>query len=82
MGGAYRVALGMAYAGPSFERAIDELLGAGVSAIVVLPTFHFTVSFQSRFGRERWLGPATSDVLKELPAKGVKRPDPSRLVAL
>ena len=178
LGGTYRVALGMAYAGPSFERAIDDLLAAGVSTIVVLPmfpqyssattasvyeasfaaaiargstprrfvpalrfvppypdhpayidavrariaeaqsagdsadhivvSFHglperyvnegdpyqqqcartvamlaavmkwragdFTVSFQSRFGRERWLEPATSEVLKALPAKGVRRP--------
>ena len=39
LGDGYRVVLGMAYAGPSFERAIDDLLAAGVSAIVVLPMF-------------------------------------------
>lgn len=177
LGADYRVALGMAYAGPTFERAIDDLLAAGVSTIVVLPMFpqyssattasvyeaafaaarargstarrfvpalsfvppyadhpayiaalrariteavaasdpdhivlsfhglperyvregdpydrecartvaalsaalnwnasYFTVSFQSRFGREPWLAPATSEVLKGLPARGVKRP--------
>lgn len=178
LGSNYRVALGMAYAGPSFEAAIDELLEATVAEIVVLPmfpqyssattasvyeaafgaaiaragrprryvpalrfvppypehpryidalraritdaiaagdppdhivlTFHglperfvkegdpydaecartvaaltaamhwkpgdYTVSFQSRFGREPWLAPATSDVLHGLHAKGVTRP--------
>jgi len=39
LGDGYRVVLGMAYAGPSFERAIDDLLGAGVSTVVVLPMF-------------------------------------------
>jgi ferrochelatase len=31
------------------------------------------VTFQSRFGRARWLEPATDTVLEALPAKGVKR---------
>lgn len=177
LGAGYRVALGMAYAGPSFEAALDDLLNAGATRIVVLPMFpqyssattasvyeaafaaaiargstarrfvpalHFiapypdhpgyvealrarvvgaiarsnpdhivlsfhglperfvkegdpydaecartvaalaaamrwsgseyTVSFQSRFGREPWLAPATSEVLGGLHAKGVKRP--------
>jgi protoporphyrin/coproporphyrin ferrochelatase len=39
LGDSYRVVLGMAYAGPSFDRAIDDLLAAGVSTIVVLPMF-------------------------------------------
>lgn len=39
LGPSYRVALGMAYAGPSFDAAIDDLLSAGVSTIVVLPMF-------------------------------------------
>ena len=29
-------------------------------------------TFQSRFGREEWLKPYTSDTLKELPKKGIK----------
>lgn len=176
LGQDYRVALGMAYAGPSFETAIDQLLD-GADEIVVLPmfpqyssattasvyeaafaaaiarggqprrfvpalrfvapypdhpgyiaalrervsdaiaalqpdhvvlSFHglperfvkegdpydvqcrrtvtalagamqwqagdYTVAFQSRFGREPWLAPATSDVLASLHAKGVTRP--------
>jgi len=31
------------------------------------------VAFQSRFGRAKWLGPATDKVLAELPAKGVTK---------
>src|SRR4029079_13148629 len=31
------------------------------------------ISFQSRFGRARWLGPATDTMLEELPGKGVKK---------
>jgi ferrochelatase len=30
------------------------------------------VTFQSRFGRAKWLGPATDDMLKTLPRQGVK----------
>jgi len=39
LGDGYRVALGMAYAGPSFDRAIDDLLAAGVLSVIVLPMF-------------------------------------------
>lgn len=39
LGDGYRVALGMAYAGPSFTSAVDELLAAGVERIIVLPMF-------------------------------------------
>jgi ferrochelatase len=31
----------------------------------------WTLSFQSRFGRARWLQPYTSETLKELPARGI-----------
>jgi len=31
------------------------------------------VAFQSRFGKAKWLGPATDVTLAALPAKGVKR---------
>ncbi len=34
----------------------------------------WVVSFQSRFGPERWLEPATDEVLSQLAAQGVKRP--------
>lgn len=34
---------------------------------------HFTVCFQSRLGREPWLQPYTSDVIRQLAAEGKKR---------
>lgn len=39
LGDGYRVRLGMAYAGPSFTAAVDELIAEGVERIVVLPMF-------------------------------------------
>jgi ferrochelatase len=33
----------------------------------------WSLSFQSRFGANRWLTPATEDVLRELPARGERR---------
>jgi len=39
LGRDYRVVLGMAYAGPSFDAAIDDLLAAGASTVIVLPMF-------------------------------------------
>jgi ferrochelatase len=39
LGTAYRVELGMAYAGPSFESALGRLIDAGASRLVVLPMF-------------------------------------------
>jgi ferrochelatase len=33
----------------------------------------YSVSFQSRLGTDKWLGPATSEVLAHLPGKGVKK---------
>jgi ferrochelatase len=183
LGEAYRVELGMAYAGPSFESAVERLIDARVTRLVVLPmfpqyssstsasiydavnraatgraglirnglrrfvpavcyvppffddpryigalaarmrrtiaempappdriiiTFHglperyvttgdpyrahcertvrllvdqmrwkdadYTVCFQSRFGREKWLEPETAGVLSELAGRGVRRP--------
>ena len=177
LGDGYRVVLGMAYAGPSFARAIDDLMAAGIDRVIVLPmfpqyssattasvadavfeaatdragrarvfvpslsfvppyyddpayiaavcrrirdaaatsnpdhfviTFHglperyvtsgdpyrthctatitavvaslgwrdteYTVSFQSRFGPEKWLEPSTAGVLKSLHGRGIRRP--------
>jgi ferrochelatase len=34
----------------------------------------YTVSFQSRFGPEKWIGPSTSGVLEGLHARGIRRP--------
>jgi protoporphyrin/coproporphyrin ferrochelatase len=33
----------------------------------------WTLGFQSRFGRGRWISPYTENLLRELPARGVKR---------
>lgn len=177
LGDNYRVVLGMAYAGPSFERAFDELIAAHVSEVIVVPMFpqyssattasvydaafaaatdragrarvfvpalrclppyfdhpgyiaalcerisaavaasnpdhivlsfhglperyvasgdpyrehcegtvlalaramdwpadRYTVSFQSRFGPERWLEPSTAETLKRLHGRGVRKP--------
>ena len=40
-----------------------------------LPTHEWTLSYQSRFGRERWLQPATADTLDALAARGVRTLD-------
>ncbi len=37
------------------------------------PEDRTTHAYQSRFGPERWLGPATADVLAALPRRGVRR---------
>lgn len=38
-----------------------------------LPPDKYTISFQSRLGIDRWLRPATVDVLKDLANRGIKR---------
>ena len=177
LGDQYRVVLGMAYAGPSFERAFDELIADDIASVIVMPMFpqyssattasvydaafaaatdragrarvfvpalrcvppyfdhagyiaalcgrirtavaahdpdhvvvsfhglpqryvtsgdpyrthcdrtvqalaqamqwpnsRYTVSYQSRFGPEKWLEPSTAEVLKGLHARGIRRP--------
>ena len=49
-------------------RATAALLAAALD----LAASDWSLSFQSRFGAERWLGPATDRVLAELPGKGVR----------
>ncbi|MGN6514131.1 MAG: ferrochelatase [Lysobacteraceae bacterium] len=44
-------------------RAIADALGLGGDA--------WSLAYQSRFGRERWLGPSTADALDALAARGV-----------
>jgi ferrochelatase len=39
LGNGYRVVLGMAYAGPSFERAFDDLIAARIDTVIVVPMF-------------------------------------------
>ncbi len=38
-----------------------------------LNTHAYTISFQSRLGRAKWIGPNTEDVLKDLAGRGIKR---------
>jgi ferrochelatase len=43
-----------------------------LAAALGLADDDWTISFQSRFGSEKWLGPATDSTLAELPARGVR----------
>lgn len=38
-----------------------------------IPKERYTVAFQSRLGRDKWLEPATDKMLAELPRKGIKQ---------
>ncbi len=38
-----------------------------------IPEDRYSISFQSRLGREQWIPPYTVDVLRALPARGIKR---------
>ncbi|SCW68904.1 ferrochelatase [Sphingobium faniae] len=57
-------ALGDPYHAQSLEtaRLLEQALGREIQ-----------VTFQSRFGRAKWLGPATDEVLKDLPRQGVRK---------
>jgi ferrochelatase len=43
-----------------------------IVAAAAIPKERYTVSFQSRLGRDKWLEPATDKVLESLPSKGIK----------
>ncbi len=49
-------------------RTTDALVAA-----LGIPDGKWSVSFQSRLGRDPWLTPSTEDTLEELPAKGIKK---------
>ena len=57
--------LGFCYRAQSLaaSRYLADRLGVG----------HAVTGFQSRLGRQRWIGPYTEDVLRALPQAGVKR---------
>ena len=63
------VAAGDPYAGQcaASAQAIANALDLGQD--------HWTLAYQSRFGRERWLQPATADTLDALAARGVRTLD-------
>jgi ferrochelatase len=44
-----------------------------VTARLNIPKEKFSISFQSRLGREQWLRPYTDFRLKEMPAEGIKK---------
>lgn len=46
---------------------------AQLAAALGLAAGEWSLSFQSRFGANRWLTPATEKVLRELPGRGVRR---------
>jgi ferrochelatase len=48
---------------------------AAIVSALGLRESEWSLSYQSRFGREKWLEPATDAVLKQLAARGVKKVD-------
>ncbi len=52
-----------------------EASAAALAQRLGLNTDQWKLSYQSRFGREPWLGPATSDVLRDWARQGVARVD-------
>jgi protoporphyrin/coproporphyrin ferrochelatase len=46
-----------------------------ITAALGLSRNEWSLSFQSRFGKERWLAPATDKVLDEMAARGLRRVD-------
>jgi ferrochelatase len=58
--------------GDPYERQC-RATAAALAARLQLSAESWTISFQSRFGRARWLEPATDVTLRELPNCGVKK---------
>ena len=54
-------------------RAHAIFTARAIAAELGLKDDDYTVSFQSRLGRAKWIGPATEVVLRELAQRGVKR---------
>ena len=52
-----------------------EASAAAIAGALGLPGDAWQLAYQSRFGRERWLQPYTSEVLEALAGEGVKRVD-------
>jgi ferrochelatase len=63
-----------AAAGDPYPRQCEASARA-IAQSLDLPDEAWTLSYQSRFGRERWLEPATADTLTALVARGVRKVD-------
>jgi protoporphyrin/coproporphyrin ferrochelatase len=61
-------------AGDPYERRTRASVAA-IAAALGLGSDGYVLAFQSRFGREQWLQPATDDTLRTLAAAGVRRVD-------
>ena len=61
-------------AGDPYERQCRASVAALAQALS-LREDEYQLTFQSRFGRERWLGPATDATLRALPASGIREVD-------
>ncbi|GAA5219232.1 ferrochelatase [Corallincola platygyrae] len=60
--------------GDPYERHCHETAIA-IAGALGLSDSEWTISFQSRVGREQWLMPYTDETLKGMPAKGIKNLD-------
>ncbi|MGH8027674.1 MAG: ferrochelatase [Pseudoxanthomonas sp.] len=58
---------------PYPQRCADSV--QAIAAALELSPAEWTLTFQSRFGKERWLSPATDQALDEMAARGVRRVD-------
>ncbi|MGH8082254.1 MAG: ferrochelatase [Lysobacter sp.] len=63
-----------AAAGDPYPRQCEASVRA-IAQALDLPDDAWTLSYQSRFGRERWLEPSTVDTLTALAARGVRAVD-------
>ncbi|MEH6418596.1 ferrochelatase [Pseudomonas sp. CGJS7] len=63
-----------AAAGDPYPRQCEASARA-IAHALELPDEAWTLTYQSRFGRERWLEPATADTLTALAARGVRQVD-------
>ena len=54
---------------------LDECLETSqlLAEHVGLQADHYVTAFQSRFGKAKWIGPSTQDLLQSLPQQGVRK---------
>lgn len=64
----------VADAGDPYPQRCEASAGEIAVALGLSPS-EWTLTYQSRFGRERWLEPSTPQVLDELAARGVRKVD-------